>query len=46
MIDVIDLQKSFGKNKVLDGINVTVEKGDIVVVIGPQVQEKVHFSVV
>ena len=43
MIDVIDLQKSFGKNKVLDGINVTVEKGDIVVVIGPSGSGKSTF---
>lgn len=43
MIDVIDLQKSFGKNKVLDGISVTVEKGDIVAVIGPSGSGKSTF---
>ncbi len=35
MIDVIDLKKSFGDNEVLKGINMTINKGDIVVVIGP-----------
>ena len=35
MIDVINLEKHFGDNKVLNGINITIEKGDIMVVIGP-----------
>ena len=35
MIEVINLQKSFGDNKVLDGIDMNIEKGEIVVVIGP-----------
>ena len=35
MIDVINLQKSFGNVKVLNGINVRIEKGDIMCVIGP-----------
>ena len=35
MIDVINLEKSFGDNKVLNGINITIDKGDIMVVIGP-----------
>lgn len=35
MIDVIDLQKSFGKKKVLCGIDITIDKGDIVCVLGP-----------
>lgn len=43
MIDVINLQKSFGSHKVLDGINVTIEKGDIVVVIGPSGSGKSTF---
>lgn len=44
MIDVIDLKKTFGDLEVLKGINVTINKGDIVVVIGPvRHPEKVHF---
>ena len=35
MIDVINLKKSFGDTEVLKGIDVTVNKGDIVVVLGP-----------
>ena len=43
MIEVINLEKHFGDNKVLNGINVTVEKGDIMVVIGHPAPEKVPF---
>ena len=43
MIDVIDLEKHFGDNEVLKGINVSVEKGDIVVVIGPSGSGKSTF---
>ena len=34
MIDVIDLEKHFGDNQVLKGINVSIKKGDIVSVRG------------
>ncbi|MFC2163686.1 ABC transporter ATP-binding protein [Acidobacteriota bacterium] len=34
MIEVIDLHKTFGGKKVLQGMNLTVNKGEIVVVIG------------
>ena len=43
MIEVIDLQKSFGKLQVLKGINVTINKGDIVCVIGPSGSGKSTF---
>ena len=43
MIDVIDLQKSFGKHEVLKGIDITVNKGDIVCVIGPSGSGKSTF---
>ena len=43
MIDVINLQKSFGTNKVLNGINIKIEKGDIVCVIGPSGSGKSTF---
>lgn len=43
MIDVINLEKSFGNNKVLKGINITIEKGDIMVVIGPSGSGKSTF---
>ena len=35
MIDVINLRKSFGALEVLKGINITINKGDIVAVLGP-----------
>ena len=43
MIDVINLEKHFGSNKVLNGISVTIEKGDIMVVIGPSGSGKSTF---
>lgn len=35
MLEIIDLKKRFGNKKVLDGINLKVEKGDILGIIGP-----------
>ena len=43
MIEVIDLKKSFGKLDVLKGINITINKGDIVCVIGPSGSGKSTF---
>lgn len=34
MIEIIDLHKSFGNNQVLRGVNLRIEKGESVVVIG------------
>ena len=42
-MDVIDLKKNFGDNEVLKGINMTINKGDIVVVIGPSGSGKSTF---
>ncbi|MBE7087696.1 MAG: amino acid ABC transporter ATP-binding protein [Clostridiales bacterium] len=35
MIEVKNLYKSFGKKSVLNGINLTINKGDVVAIIGP-----------
>ena len=43
MIDVINLQESFGSNKVLNGIDIKIEKGDIMCVIGPSGSGKSTF---
>ena len=35
MLEIKNLKKSFGKKKVLNGVNLNVEKGDIIGIIGP-----------
>jgi L-cystine transport system ATP-binding protein len=35
MIEIRDLHKSFGKNKVLDGIDIDIKSGSVVAVLGP-----------
>ncbi len=35
MIEIKNLQKSFGKNKVLQGIDLTINKGEVIVIVGP-----------
>jgi polar amino acid transport system ATP-binding protein len=43
MIQVVDLQKSFGKIHVLKGINQTIYKGEVVSIIGPSGSGKSTF---
>lgn len=43
MIDVIDLKKDFNGIRVLDGIDLHVDKGDIVVITGPSGSGKSTF---
>ena len=43
MIDVINLKKNFGDLEVLKGIDLTVNKGDIIAVIGPSGSGKSTF---
>ena len=43
MIDVKNLEKSFGKNHVLRGINETINEGEVVCIIGPSGSGKSTF---
>lgn len=43
MIDVINLKKDFGGNHVLNGIDIAINKGDIVCIIGPSGSGKSTF---
>ena len=43
LIRVEDLKKDFGDLKVLDGINIDIRKGDVVVVVGPSGSGKSTF---
>lgn len=43
MIEVINLRKDFGDTKVLKDINITINKGDIVAVLGPSGSGKSTF---
>ena len=43
MIDVINLEKKFGAKMVLKDINITINKGDIIVVTGPSGSGKSTF---
>lgn len=43
LIEVVDLKKDFGKLSVLKGINTTIKKGEVVVVVGPSGSGKSTF---
>ena len=43
MIEVDKLYKSFGKHEVLKGISTTINKGDVVAIIGPSGHGKSTF---
>lgn len=45
MINIKNLQKTFGKNEVLKGIDLEIEAGEVVVIIGLLVVVKVLFYV-
>ena len=46
MIKVINIHKAFGSNQVLKGIDLTINKGKVVVILGRRGQVKPLFYVV
>lgn len=43
MLEIKNLEKSFGDKKVLDGVSITVNQGDVVVILGPSGSGKTTF---
>ena len=43
MIEIKNLNKKFGNNHVLKGINTNISKGEVVVIIGPSGSGKSTF---
>ena len=43
MLTVNNVHKSFGKNKILQGVDLTVNQGDVVVILGPSGSGKTTF---
>ena len=43
LLEVRDLHKSFGDTVVLDGVSMSVEKGDVIAVLGPSGGGKTTF---
>jgi len=35
MLEIYGIQKQFGEHQVLNGINIRVDKGDVVAILGP-----------
>lgn len=35
ILEVTGLEKSYGRNKVLKGVDLTVRKGEVIAIIGP-----------
>ena len=35
MLEILDVHKNFGENQILNGINLSVEKGDVISILGP-----------
>jgi L-cystine transport system ATP-binding protein len=43
MIELKNVKKSFGKNHVLNGVDISVDKGDVIVILGPSGSGKTTF---
>ena len=43
MIEIKNISKTFKNNKVLDGIDLTINQGDVVAIIGTFWNRKIHI---
>ena len=45
ILEVTGLEKSYGRNKVLKGVDLTVRKGEVIAIIGPSFLScnRLHF---
>lgn len=43
LMEIVNLHKAFGTNQVLNGIDTTIQNGEVVVVIGPSGSGKSTF---
>lgn len=46
MLSIKQLSKSFGDNEVLKDVNLEVNSGEVVCIIGPLDQERAHYYAV
>ena len=45
-IEMKNIRKDFGKNTILHGVNMNIDKGQVISIIGPSGAGKVHCSAV
>ena len=46
MIEIKNIHPTFGNNTILRGIDLNIQKGQVVVILGPQVRARRRFCVV
>ena len=46
MLEIKNIRKSFDGQEILKGVDIKVEKGDVVTILGPSVRERPPFCVV
>ena len=44
ILEVTGLEKSYGRNKVLKGVDLTVRKGEVIAIIGPSAVSYTHLT--
>lgn len=44
MVELKNIQKSFGSNHILKGVNMSIGKGEVVVILGPSGSGKTTVS--